>query len=221
MQRPRVTAPVGSLVLSTVVASLVVPHSVRAAQPQNLQVSASAQEPMRRLDWMIGEWEGSGWVESADSGPKEFSYSLNVRSVVDGRLLIADGVGYPQINGLLPYAEHLLISGPPHAVPPGPPGTYAWQELSSSMHLRFNEAQGTERELQVGYPFSSEECDRIVADVSRRTNCRGGEMKWSRVTISVNDDGEWVQTREWQEIQGDDHSWHTYFKVVLRRAEKR
>jgi hypothetical protein len=109
---------------------------------------------MRQLDWMIGEWEGSGWVESADSGPREFFYSLNVRSVADGRLLVADGVGYQEINGLLPYAEHLLISGPPNALLPAPPGTYGWQELSSSMHLRFKEARGTERGLQVGYPFS-------------------------------------------------------------------
>jgi hypothetical protein len=176
---------------------------------------------MRRLDWMIGEWEGSGWVESADSGLKEFFYSLNVRSVADGRLLVADGVGYPAINDLFPYAEHLLISGPPYAVLPGPPGTYGWQELSSSMSLRINEAQGTERSLQVGYPFSREECDRIVADAGRRVRCRSGELKWSRVTISLNGDGEWVQTREWQEIQADDRSWHTYFRVVLRRVEKR
>lgn len=221
MQRPRLTAPTGTVVLATVVVSIVVPHTGHAAQAQSRPVSASAQELMRRLDWMVGEWEGSGWVESAESGPKEFLYSLNVRSVDDGRLLIADGVGYPGINGLLPYAEHLLISGPPYAVLPGPPGTYTWQELSSSMHLRVNEAQGTERGLQVGYPFSRQECDRIVADVARRTNCRGGEMKWSRVNISLNDDGEWVQTREWQEVQGDDRSWHTYFKVVLRKAEKR
>ena len=87
--------------------------------------------------------------------------------------------------------------------------------------MRANEAQGTERSLQVGYGFSRQECDRIVADAERRANCRGGEMKWSRVTISLNDDGEWVQTREWQEVQGDDRSWHKYFSVVLRRAAKR
>lgn len=222
MRRPRLTAPIGALVLAAVLVSPVVPHTGHAAQPQNRPVPASALELMLQLNWMIGKWEGTGWIESARFGKLEFPYSLNARSDFEGLLLIVDGVGYEKTKGnQLPYAEHVVIFPPSPSALPDPPGTYIWSESFSSTIVRLNEAQGTARSLQVGYPFSREECDHIVADAGRRVRCRSGELKWSRVSISLNNDGEWVQTREWQETPGDDSSWHTYFKVVLRRAEKR
>jgi hypothetical protein len=101
-----------------------------------------------------------------------------------------------------------------------PPGSaYTWQERSRGTILRGNDAQGIERGVWVGLPFGRAECDQI-GDESYRNYCRtGGESLWSRTTISLNDDNEWVQTREWQDNEPG-RNWHTVFKVVLRRVDE-
>lgn len=200
-------------------ALLAAPGTAAAAQLPELLAVTPNQNVVQRLGWMVGAWEGSGWVETADAGsPRQFSYSLNVRPTPDGRLLIVDGVGHQGGGVDFPYAEHFFVFDPPPAQLPAPPGTYLWMEVSAMAPTRANEAQTTERSLQVGYGFSRQECSRFVSDPQMRTNCSGGEPSWQRVTISINDEGEWVQTREWMVNPADDRSWHTYFRAVLRRT---
>lgn len=209
------------IALVTQVAAVVVVASgtAQAAQPPRPLSATPTQDVLQRLGWMVGTWEGSGWVETAESGsPRQFSYSLNVRPTPDGRLLVVDGVGHQGEGTDFPYAEHFFIFDPPPALLPAPPGTFLWMEVSAMAPTRANEAHTTERSLQVGYGFSRQECNRFVSDPELRTNCSGGEPSWQRVTIAINEGGEWVQTREWMVNPADDRSWHTYFRVVLRRT---
>lgn len=200
-----------------------VPASAREAPPLQRPTTAQLHAAMDELDWMIGKWEGTGWVESA-TGRRELTYSVNVRSELDGLLLVVDAIGVgaggwtmTADRGVL-YAEQLLISGPAPDVVVKPPGSaYTWLEASRGTVLRGNDAQGIERGLWVGLPLGGAECDQ-TGDESDRTYCRTvGEPLWSRTTISLNDEDEWVQTREWQDNEPG-RNWHMIFKVVLRRV---
>jgi hypothetical protein len=190
-------------------------------QPTKAELHAA----MDKLDWMIGKWEGTGWIESATDGRREFSYSVSVRSENDGLLLIVDGVGTGARGGSnvttereVLYAEQLLISGPNAVVVPAPAGSgYTWLEYSRSTILRGNDATGSPRGVWVGLPLNRSDCDQI-GDEKYRTYCRTGNSPlWSRTAIFLNDQNEWVETREWQDNEPD-HVWHTVFKVVLRRV---
>jgi hypothetical protein len=192
-------------------------------QPTTAELHAA----MDKLDWMIGKWEGTGWIESATDGRREFSYSVTVHSENDGLLLIVDGVGTGARGGSnvtterdILYAEQLLISGPSAVVVPAPAGSgYTWWEFSRSTLLRGNDATGSPRGVWVGLPLNRSDCDQI-SDEKYRTYCRtGGEPLWSRTAIFLNDRNEWVETREWQDHEPD-HGWHMIFEVVLRRVEQ-
>jgi hypothetical protein len=203
----------------------VMPAATREAPRMQRPTTEHLRAAMEKLDWMVGKWEGTGWVNSA-TGRRELSYSVNVRAELGGLLLIVDGVGIGAGDGWkvttdsgVLYAEQLLLSGPAPDVVLKPPGSaYTWQERSRGAVLRGNDAQGIERGVWVGLPFGRAECDQID-DESYRNYCRtGGEPLWSRTTISRNDENEWVQTREWQDNEPG-RNWHMVFKVVLRRAE--
>jgi hypothetical protein len=61
------------------------------------------------------------------------------------------------------------------------------------------------------------DCDRIVEPAYREACDRNRTDQWFRASISLNDMGEWVETREWQRREGTVTSWVEYFKVVLRK----
>jgi hypothetical protein len=212
------------MAMRIVIAIIAAGLAASGVNAQNAQIQRPSAEQLRqameKLEWMIGDWRGSGWVESARLGRREFSYTLSVRSEFDGLVLVVSGMGFDTADLSVPYAEQLLITGPPPAVLLGPPGTYGWMELSSIGFLRGNEAQGTESSLQAGFPFTAQDCDRILDD-SYRDLCllHNGTIVWSRATISLNDEDEWVETREWQQEEGVIRTWNKYFEVVLRRMQ--
>ena len=41
--------------------------------PVQHPTAAQLHEAMKKLDWMMGKWEGTGWVDSATLGRREFS----------------------------------------------------------------------------------------------------------------------------------------------------
>lgn len=201
----------------------------REAPPLQRPTTAQLHAAMNKLDWMIGQWEGSGWIESATAGRRQMSYSVNVRPEAGGLLLIIDGVGIGSgaegwkiaSDSSVAYAEQVLISGPAPDLRRRPPGTaYTWQEFSRGTLMRGNDAQGIERGVWVGLPFIGDaDCD-LIGDESYRKFCRdGGEPLWSRTTIVLNDNDEWVQTREWQDNEAG-RRWHLVFQVVLRRVKQ-
>jgi hypothetical protein len=190
-----------------------------AAQVQRYSVE-EYREAMRQFDWMIGTWEGSGWIEIAGQGRQAIVVTQEVSSKVNGLFLVVDTVEVSQENGNVVHSGLRIISGEPPAVLPGPPGTYLWQELSTNGLMVLNEAQASANSLQVGLPFSREDCDRILDDSWRQFCRRGGEPIWSRRTISLNDNNEWVETREWQRNESlDVRPYIPYFRVVLRRVD--
>jgi hypothetical protein len=69
-----------------------VPALVLYGQGDSLSTVQSQQE-MRKLDWMIGRWEGSGWIDMGREGTREFLHSQTVRSKSGGLVLVVDGEG--------------------------------------------------------------------------------------------------------------------------------
>lgn len=179
------------------------------------------RQAMQQLDWMVGEWEGSGWIDIAGQGRREFSFTQRVTSRFEGLMIVVEGNGIADDDGSQVHEALRLISGPAPAVLPGPPGTYTWQEISAGVLYLLNEAHAGDRSLRVGLPFGRQYCVHILDD-SWQAACRreGGEPIWSQRTISLNDGGEWIETHAWERMESiDDRSWVTYLEIVLRRVD--
>src|SRR3974377_2170985 len=58
------------------------------------QAPASGQRAeMKKLDWLVGQWKGGGWIQMAPQGRKEFTEAETVQSKLDGLVFLIDGQG--------------------------------------------------------------------------------------------------------------------------------
>jgi len=65
-------------------------------------VAALAQTPasgqrveMKKLDWLVGHWKGTGWMQMGPQGRKEFTITETVEGKLDGLVLVIEGQGNP------------------------------------------------------------------------------------------------------------------------------
>lgn len=88
--------------------ALAVPTS---AQMPNPAAAAESRAHMRSFDWLIGEWEGGGWMMVPGAGRLEFTSAENVEWRLDGRVLLVEGLHHaavPDASGERPVVHHAL-----------------------------------------------------------------------------------------------------------------
>ena len=78
-------------------ANLLVVVSMFAPLPAGAQMSdpagaAESRERVAALGWLVGEWQGDGWVMVQGAGRQTFTSTEVVESRLDGRLLLVEGV---------------------------------------------------------------------------------------------------------------------------------
>jgi hypothetical protein len=55
------------------------------------QMLAPVPESLDRLDWLVGEWEGAGWMEYSPGQRAEFRGTERVERRMGGRLVVVEG----------------------------------------------------------------------------------------------------------------------------------
>ncbi len=78
------------------------PVSARQAGP------AGAQE-MRRLAPLVGEWEGTGWVDAGPNGRQSFSVHESARWAAGGSVLVLEGLGTQKLDDGTERAVHQAL----------------------------------------------------------------------------------------------------------------
>lgn len=71
-----------------------------AATPALAQTSGSTPAPspaaitaLHRLDFLLGEWEGNGWIRTGPGEPATFRQHESVRASAGGTVIVIDGSG--------------------------------------------------------------------------------------------------------------------------------
>src|SRR5437868_9229556 len=82
-----------------------------------LPVALSAQPPasgqraeMKKLDWLVGEWKGAGWIQMGPQGRKEFAITETVQGKLDGLVLLIEGQGKSKEDGSTVHTALALAS---------------------------------------------------------------------------------------------------------------
>src|SRR5262245_36597358 len=82
-----------------------------------LPVALLAQDPasgqraeMKKLDWLVGQWKGTGWIQMGPQGRKEFAQTETVQSKLDGLVLLIEGQGKSKENGSTVHTALALAS---------------------------------------------------------------------------------------------------------------
>ncbi len=169
------------------------------------------QKQLFQLSWMVGEWEGSGWIDRGEEGRSEVSYTQAVRSKQNGLFLVLDGEVRRRGDLASECSVLRLLSYPFGAE------YIKWQEYSSENGTeRMNEARVSGRSVQVGIPPINEELTRVGAGTFRKDLPVSIEG-WVRITISLNNKNEWIETWEMRRLSDTGDDWFRFFEVALSR----
>ena len=172
---------------------LVLAFWLASALPLSGQTPLSSQhEEMRKLEFLVGDWKGEGWMYRADGSRVELSQSMKVERdsrgpalrVRDTKKYKAVGLdGYPLSNsetGTLYYDEGTRI--------------YRWR-----------------REIERKTPFEAKLIEPRTLQWEKQST---GSI--ARTTIKVTEDGEWHETLEF--LLGKD-GWFKYQESILKRVK--
>lgn len=155
------------------------------------QTSASGQRgEMKKLDWLVGHWQGAGWIQMGPQGRKEFAQTETIQSKLDDVLLLIEGEGKAKEGGSIVHAAVALVSYDEQGK------TFRWRAFTA-------EGQHTDTEAKVG--TNTLEWGLEIPQHGRM-----------RYTITLNEKGEWFEVGE---MTQDGQTWHKFFEMTLQRQK--
>src|SRR5204862_74768 len=90
------------------VSSFVVAVSLFAAGPP---VSKDIQrQEMKKLDWLVGHWKGTGWIQMGPQGRHEFTQTETIEAKLDGMVLVIEGLGKAKEDGSTVHTALAFVS---------------------------------------------------------------------------------------------------------------
>ncbi|HYM00710.1 MAG TPA: hypothetical protein VEZ90_17275 [Blastocatellia bacterium] len=190
----------------TLLLSLFAIPAFSAARPVFAQNGPDARlDRMKKLDFLAGNWKGMGWVEIIPGNRIDLSGSEIVHCQLGGRVVQIEGA---HTNG----------------APAGSTGNAALKPISNQpVEIRDFVLISYDPKSD-GYTVRLYKPDGSFVDghaVLSGPNTVAWQNKQAahlnvRLTINVDQNGEWSQTRE---FTTDGRNWKTYFKMILMKTE--
>lgn len=172
------------------VALLLLPVAA-SAQPWQAPDRAAQAEAMEAIAFLLGDWEGSGWIRM---GPErsEFTSSERVRGAAGGLAIVVEGVHRAQLPDGTEKVVHDAL------------GVLTWSSETES--YRF----ATKLENGLGGDYTARRTE--AGDLEWAIPVPGREMRY---TIHVEGD-EWRETGSMSTDGGE--TWTEFFGMTLRRV---
>lgn len=162
---------------------------------QDPQATAEAQKAaMKRLDFLVGRWEGEGQVEFVPGQKRAFRGAETVEAKVDGQLLTIEGIHRGKIGG---QGEDMIIH---HAF-----GLVSYDAKSKQYRFEAFTARG-----------NREDAVAQVADGELTWGMAIPQFGDVRYTIKLDDQGRWSEIGE---VSRDGGPRRKFFEMTLRRVE--
>jgi hypothetical protein len=155
------------------------------------QAPAVAQrDAMKKLDFLVGEWTGEGWMESAPGQRRTFRGTEVVQSKLEGLLLTIEGVHRSRASGK--DSEGVVHSA--FAV-------VSYDEQAKRYRFRAYTARG-----------NHEDTEAEVADGQLVWGMTVPQFGKVRYTITRDDKGRWFEVGE---VAEDGKAWRKFFEMTL------
>ncbi len=156
--------------------------------------SAAAHTRMRAVDFLVGTWEGTGWMRMGPGEPERFRSHERVERRLDGLALIIEGRHESLTDGREGEVVH-------HAL-----AMLTWNPNADAFDFRSMTNRG------LGGNYAGE-----VEDGAFVWRMEAPDNRRIRYTIRLDDEGRWTETGE-RSPPGSD-AWHEFFGMTLRRVE--
>jgi hypothetical protein len=148
--------------------------------------------PMRRLQWLVGEWRGSGWLEFAPGQRRPFTIRETAQAHAGGEVLLIEGLGkMPAPSGqgeIVVHQAFALVSWDAGA------GRYAMRAYRSGAGWRDATLEVSDTGLVWGFE-----------------DPRGGRFRFTLVHDAPD---QWKETGEGSR---DGTTWRTFLRMELAR----
>jgi hypothetical protein len=179
MNRGRAILAAGALLLAAAAATAQLP------EPPSLV-------PMQRLDFLVGTWEGEGWMEYEPGRRATFTSKEIVEPRLGGRVLVVEGLHYAPMPG---KPEPVLVH---HAM-----GVFSHHEGDGyRFHTWLANGHGGEHTARL---------DEEGAVIWGYDDPRRGEVRY---TITLSESGEWVEVGDSSQ---DGETWTRFFEMKLAK----
>jgi hypothetical protein len=178
------TAP--KLALAAVLTAVAVLSLFAADQP----TSRDAQRrEMKKLDWFVGHWKGTGWIEMGPQERHEFTQTESIEAKLDGLVLVIEGLGKAKEDGSTVHAALALVSYDHRA------NKFRWHAFTAEGQM--------DTEAKVGTDTLE-----WTLEIPQR-----GRMRY---TITRNEKGEWFEIGE---MIREDQTRHKFFEMTLHKQK--
>src|SRR5213592_2695089 len=144
---------------------------------------------MKKLDWLVGHWKGTGWIQMGPQGRHEFTQTETIEARLDGLVLVIEGSGKAKEDGSTVHSALAFLSYDPRA------NQFRWHAFTPEGQIDTEAKVGTDTfEWTLQIP-------------------QRGRMRY---TITRNDKGEWFEVGE---MSREDQTWYKTFEMTLRRQQ--
>lgn len=156
---------------------------------------ASSALEMKKLDFLVGDWKGEGWIEMGPSGRNNFKQTETVQSKLNGTVVFVEGLG-----------KGKLASTGQEGVVHNALAVISYDSRSKKYQFRAFRADGNFVDAEVTAGTNS-----LVWGF--REPQRNIEIKY---TIKLNEAGQWFEIGE---FSMDGKTWQKFFEMTLQRVK--
>ena len=144
---------------------------------------------MAKLDWIVGRWKGSGWIQMGPQGRHEFTQTETIESKLDGLVLVVEGLGKAKEDGSTVHTALAFASYDPRA------NKFRWHAFTPEGQIEADAKVGTNT-LEWSFQIPQR-----------------GQMRY---TITRNEKGEWFEIGE---MSQEDKTWRKFFEMTLQKEK--
>lgn len=148
---------------------------------------------MKKLDFLVGQWQGEGWFMIGRGEQRTFHQTENVQRKVDGTVLLIEGLGKGKIadkgEEVIIHSAFAVVSFDKEAK------VYRWRAFKADGTSLDVQPQVTDNLLIWGFK-----------------DARAGDI---RFTIKLNEKGQWFEIGE---ASRDGKTWQKFFEMTLNRV---
>ena len=157
-----------------------------ADQPKSKDVQL---REMKKLDWFVGQWKGTGWIQMGPQERREFTQTETIEAKLDGLVLVIEGLGKAKEDGSTVHTALAFVSYDHRA------NKFRWHAFTPEGQI--------DTEAKVGTDTLE-----WTLEIPQR-----GRMRY---TITRNEKGEWFEVGE---MIREDQTRHKFFEMTLRKQK--
>jgi hypothetical protein len=155
---------------------------------------ATQREAMKKLDFLVGQWKGEGWMEMVPGRRSTFKSSEVVQSKLGGLLVTIDGLHRGQVGG---KGKEVVVH---NAF-----GVVSYDEKGKRYRFQAFTARGNYEDAQAR-----------VGDGKLVWGMKIPQLGEVRYTMKLDDKGRWFEIGE---ISQDGKEWRKFFEMTLERVK--